>query len=183
MCVSNFGQTTARDTDTDKINTKYHGWRPLNATNIFFVNSQYDPWRALSVASDIDASSPNNAFTTDIPASGQTPANGAYFGYLVQDGIHCSDLIYNMTAVATNTTTEDSYDVSAAEAHEIFASALSTWLPAFTPFAAPAVSATQKSIPSATATAAHSGAAHGGRVCKRSALALVVMGLAMAMFG
>jgi hypothetical protein len=121
----------------------------MSTTNVLFVNGQYDPWRALSVASDINPAEPGNTFTTTIPAPGKALPNGTVFGFMVQNGLHCSDLSYNLTAAQTNTTLPGSVDESANEAHELFASALSSWLPAYTKFAA----ANQTAINTASATA------------------------------
>jgi hypothetical protein len=129
-CVAQFGRKVAAGPDTDKINNKYHGWH-IQASNVFYVNGQYDPWRALSVASDVDKTSPGNVLTTKIPAPGAMLANNTKFGYVVQNGLHCSDLSYNMTAVQAHETVKGGFDDSANEAHELFASALEVWLPAF----------------------------------------------------
>jgi hypothetical protein len=125
----------------------------MSTTNVLYVNGQYDPWLALSVASDVNPAEPGNIFTTTIPAAGKALPNGTVFDYMIQNGLHCSDLYYNLTAVQTNTTVSGSVDESANEAHELFASALSVWLPDYTRFAV----ANQTAINTASAMA--SGAA------------------------
>jgi hypothetical protein len=129
-CVAQFGRKVAAGPDIDKTNNKYHGWH-IQASNVFYVNGQYDPWRALSVASDVDKTSPGNILTTKTPAANSLLANNTKFGYVVQNGLHCSDLSYNMTAVQAHETIKGGFDESANEAHELFASALEVWLPAF----------------------------------------------------
>lgn len=79
-----------------------------------------------------------NASGFVIPAPNTLPANGTVFGFLVEDGLHTSDLNYDLAAVRANTTVPGRNQLSAHRAHEIFASALSLWLPAYTPFAAAA---------------------------------------------
>ncbi len=134
-CVSNFGSRTANGPDVSKINNKYKGWH-MSTTNVLFVNGEDDPWRALSVASDVDPSSPGNTITTTIPAAGKALPNGTVFGFLIKNGLHVSDLTYDLAAVQSNTSLPGSVDDSANEAHELFASALSVWLPAYTKFPA-----------------------------------------------
>jgi hypothetical protein len=161
-CISNYGNSTAGGPDVTKLNNKYHGWH-MSTTNVFFVNGQYDPWRALSVASDINPTEPGNTLTTTIPAAGAALPNGTVFGYTVQNGVHCSDLYYNLTAVQTNTTLPGSVDESANVAHELFASALSSWLPAYTKFAA------TNQAPINTASATSSNTANSSPTAKSSA--------------
>jgi hypothetical protein len=181
-CVSNFGSRTANGPDVSTINNKYHGWH-LSTSNVLFVNGQYDPWRALSVASDIDTAEPGIKLTTTIPASGTTLPNGTVFGYIVKNGLHCSDLSYNFSAVQNNSTIPSSYDVSANEAHELFASALSSWLPAYTKFAATPTTAinTATAPPTSTATSSStgkSGAAREGVLSGGWALMVFALGIA-----
>jgi len=107
----------------------------MSPTNVLFVNGEYDPWRALSVASDVDPTSPGNTMTTAIPAAGKALPAGTYFGFLIKNGLHVSDLSYDLEAAQSNTSIPGSVDESANEAHELFATALSSWLPAYTKFA------------------------------------------------
>lgn len=113
-------------------NKKYSGWLS-NTTNVFYTNGEYDPWRALSIASDISAASPARQLTQFIPPANKLAPNGQVFGYVIPKGMHGSDLSYNLSAVATNAS-QDTVANNANVAHEIFASALSSWLPAYTKF-------------------------------------------------
>lgn len=133
-CVVNFGNRTAGGPDVSIINNKYHGWH-MSTTNVLFVNGEYDPWRALSVASDIDPAIPGNTMTTIIPAAGKALPAGTVFGFIIKNGLHASDLTYNLSAAQSNTSLPGSVDESANEAHELFATALSSWLPSYTKFA------------------------------------------------
>jgi hypothetical protein len=71
----------------------------MSTTNVLFVNRQYDLWRALSVALDINLAELGNTFTTTIPAAGAALPNKTMFRYIVQNGVYCLDLYYNLTAV------------------------------------------------------------------------------------
>ena len=64
------------------------------------------------------------------------PPNGAYFGFVVSNGTHCSDFEYDITVANSSTIVPGSHYADVIEAHELFASALSTWLPAYTKFVA-----------------------------------------------
>jgi hypothetical protein len=107
----------------------------MSTTNVLFVNGQYDPWRALSIAADVDPAEPGNIITTTIPAAGEALPKGTVFGYVVQNGLHSSDFNYSRAASLTNTTILGGIEESVNGAHELFASALSSWLPAYTKFA------------------------------------------------
>jgi len=190
-CISNYGNRTAGGPDVTNINNKYHGWH-MSTTNVLFVNGQYDPWRALSVASDVNPAEPGNTLTTAIPAAGKALPNGTLFGYMVQNGLHCSDLSYNLTAVQTNTTVPGSVDESANEAHELFASALSVWLPAYTTFAvtnqtaintesATASGAATSTVTSTTASSPTNKSCATREIILGGAWALVVVALGMAL--
>jgi hypothetical protein len=175
-CISNYGNSAAGGPDVANLNNKYHGWH-MSTTNVLFINGQDDPWRALSVASDINPAEPGNTFTTTIPAPGATLPNGTVFGYIIPNGVHCSDLDYNLTAVQTNTTVPGSVDENANVAHELFASALSSWLPAYTKFAA--VNQTAAHTASATSTPSAKSSARRESML-RSVWALTVLALGMA---
>ena len=144
-----------------KLLSKYNGWH-MSTTNVFHVNGEYDPWRALSVGSDVNTTDPGLTLTTKIPAPNKPLPNGTVFGYVVKGGHHCSDLGFNLTAAQTNTTIPGSPDADAYVAHEVFASALSSWLPAYTKFAASptttinTMTATSTSTTTATATGKNS---------------------------
>jgi hypothetical protein len=189
-CVANFGNRTAAGPDVSTINNKYRGWH-MSTTNVLFVNGQYDPWRALSVASDIDTATPGNAMTTTIPAAGKALPAGTVFGFIIKNGLHVSDLSYDLSAAQSNTSLPGSVDESANEAHELFASALSSWLPAYTKFAAANVINTSlytgSYTPTATGTSsstststpgAKSGATRESIVMSAWALTILALGMA-----
>jgi hypothetical protein len=152
QCVNLFGNATGGGIDASKINNKYHGWH-MSTTNVFHVNSQYDPWRALSVASDVNGTDPANNLTKTVPAANTTLANGKFFGFVVSGGTHCSDFEYNITLANSSTLVPGTHGADVVEAHELFASALSTWLPAYTKFAATPTSTINTMTATSTSTA------------------------------
>src|SRR5450432_2880151 len=138
--VATFGPSAAGGPNTAKGNQQFGGWH-LQTTNVFHTNGEYDPWRALSIASDISPSQPNNILTTQIPPANSLSPNGTIFGMVIKNGLHGSDInSYNVTAIWANVTlAKDSFDRSAYEAHGVFVKALDVWLPAYKPFKAGAV--------------------------------------------
>lgn len=138
-CTPQFGSRYSTGPDGDAINAKYSGWY-ANVTNVYNSAGQYDPWRALSVASNVSSTVPGRRISESIPSSEDFPANGDIFGHVIVNGLHCSDLSYNVLSLQTglgndtNVTgnTDDSAIPDATLAHELFASALSLWLPNFT---------------------------------------------------
>lgn len=129
----------------------------MSTTNVFHVNSQYDPWRALSVASDVNGTDPANNLTKTVPAANAAPANGNFFGFVVSGGTHCSDFDYNITLANSSIVVPGTHDADVLEAHELFASALSTWLPAYTKFAATATNTINTMTATSTSTTTATG--------------------------
>jgi hypothetical protein len=107
------------------------------------------------------------------------------FGYTIKNGLHTSDLNFNLTAVKTNSTDSRTSDAEAGKAHEIFASALSVWLPAYTPFAAGATPIKNGTSATATPTPKQSLVSVSGAAEQRigkGGLALMTMALGMVFF-
>ncbi|KAF4626557.1 hypothetical protein G7Y89_g11601 [Cudoniella acicularis] len=149
-CVAAYGQAVAAGPNSDPINKKYGGWN-MNPTNTLFTNGEFDNWRALSVASDVDASTPGRKLSTTIPSAGQSLPNGQVFAYTITNGSHATEEIdFNHAGqLPANSTEAESVN----EAGNLLISALSSWLPAFTPFNATSTSA-QTAPPTAIPTGA-----------------------------
>ena len=123
-----------------------------------------------------------NKLTTTIPPPNTVPGNGTVFDFVVKGGLHTSDLNYNLTAVQTNTTVPGSNQLSANQAHEIFASALSSWLPAYTQFAASPVANATATVVATTPTPTHSFVTVSGAATQRlwkGTWVLLAIGLGM----
>ncbi|KAF4636885.1 hypothetical protein G7Y89_g1202 [Cudoniella acicularis] len=155
-CNTSFGATSSSGPNTTALLTKYKGWS-MNPTNILSINGKYDPWRALSVASTVDASTPNRNLTTAIPTANSPSPNGEIFGMVIANGSHANDFWYNATFM---TDTAQNKDIIAA--HNLFESALSSWLPAYTTFV-PAPTSAPTAAAAATATATQTKKSAAGR--------------------
>ncbi|KAL7274978.1 hypothetical protein RUND412_002091 [Rhizina undulata] len=158
QCEFYFGPAVSTGPNIEPIDQKYGGWN-MNPTNAFFTTGQYDPWRAVSLNS-VEENSPKRVATSTIPAAGELPADGHNFGYVLKNGLHGSDMNYNpvLNATAARNSDRIGFDWNeAAIAHELFAQALTAWLPAFTRHGT-AVTNSSGGGSSATTSASGSGA-------------------------
>lgn len=103
----------------------------MNPSNVFWVDGELDPWRAVTPNS-IEATAPKRQNTQNVPANGQVPAGGSFFGYVVEGGFHCPDL--GNVAMKNSTMPVDPQGdpaVGGDVAHTLFINALHEWLPVF----------------------------------------------------
>lgn len=115
-CIEFFGSAVMDGPDFEPLNKRYGGWN-MTTSNVLWVDGELDPWRAITPGSMTD-DSPKRPNTQVVPKSGEVLTGGTYFGMVVEGAFHCPDLGYD-------------WSERGLEAHELFKSALMTWLPAF----------------------------------------------------
>ncbi|KAK1756745.1 hypothetical protein QBC47DRAFT_377545 [Echria macrotheca] len=73
-----YGSATGKT--TDMLNAMTGGWDLDNTTRLLWVNGEFDPWRSASVSSELRPGGPKQS-------TPQAPL------YLLEGGVHCSDLV------------------------------------------------------------------------------------------